>query len=85
LAIVHEGSLLYMEHCFFCHGFAVISGSSVPDLRYATAETHLQLQSIVLGGARESRGVPSFKDVLTPEQVHAIQAYILSRSAAAAH
>jgi quinohemoprotein ethanol dehydrogenase len=85
LAIVHEGSLLYMEHCFFCHGFAVISGSGVPDLRYATAETHHQLQSIVLGGARESRGMPSFKDVLKPEQVHAIQAYILSRSAAAAH
>jgi len=34
-----------------------------------------------LGGARESRGMPSFKDVLKPEQARAIQAYVLFRAA----
>ena len=61
-------------------------GSSVsPDLRYSTAETHHQFESIVPGGARESRGMPAFKDVLKREQLPALQAYILSGAAAAAN
>jgi quinohemoprotein ethanol dehydrogenase len=81
---MHEGNVLYMRYCFYCHGVGVISGSSVSDLRYATAETHHQFESIVLEGARESRGMPSFNDALKPDQVHAIQAYVLSQAAAAA-
>ncbi len=73
-----------MRYCLYCHGVGVISGSSVPDLRYVTAETHHQFQSIVLGGVRESRGMPSFHDALKPDQVRAIQAYVLSQAAAAA-
>jgi len=83
-AAVREGTALYTRYCFYCHGVGVVSGSSIPDLRYATAETHGQFQSIVLGGARESRGMPSFKDALQPNQVRAIQAYVLSQAAAAA-
>ena len=81
---IHEGNVLYMRYCFYCHGVGVISGSSVPDLRYATPETQDQFESIVLEGARESRGMPSFHDALKPDQVHAIQAYVLSQAAAAA-
>jgi quinohemoprotein ethanol dehydrogenase len=84
-ATVHEGSVLYMKYCFICHGVGVVSGSGIPDLRYATAETHHQFESIVLGGARESRGMPSFHDVLTPDELRAIQAYVLSQAAAAAN
>ena len=83
-ATVHEGLVLYMKYCFFCHGIGVVSGSGIPDLRYATAETHHQFESIVLGGARESRGMPSFHDVLKPDQLRAIEAYVLSEAAAAA-
>jgi quinohemoprotein ethanol dehydrogenase len=82
---IHEGTILYTKFCLYCHGVGVVSGSSVPDLRYATAETHHQFESIVLGGAREQRGMPSFKDALKPDQVRAIQAYILSQAAAAAN
>ena len=84
-AFIKEGSILYRRYCYFCHGVGVASGSSIPDLRYATAETHHQFQSIVLGGARESRGMPSFNDALKPDQVRAIQAYVLSQAAAAAN
>jgi quinohemoprotein ethanol dehydrogenase len=73
-----------MRQCFYCHGVGAISGSGVPDLRYATAATHHQFASIVLGGARQQGGMPSFKDVLKPDEVRAIEAYILSRAAAAA-
>ncbi|HEV2102545.1 MAG TPA: PQQ-dependent dehydrogenase, methanol/ethanol family, partial [Candidatus Acidoferrum sp.] len=83
-ATISEGSILYRQYCFYCHGAGVVSGSGIPDLRYATAETHHQFQAIVLEGARESRGMPSFKDAMKPDQVRAIQAYVLSRAAASA-
>jgi len=83
-ATVHEGALLYGTLCWNCHGINAVPGAGIPDLRYASAETHQQFESIVLGGTRESRGMPSFKDALKPAQVRAIQAYVLSRAAASA-
>jgi PQQ-dependent dehydrogenase (methanol/ethanol family) len=83
-ATVRAGNILFEKYCLYCHGVGAIAGSGIPDLRYATAETHHQFEAIVLGGARESRGMPSFRDVLKREQLPAIQAYILSRAAAAA-
>jgi quinohemoprotein ethanol dehydrogenase len=80
-SMISEGAVLYAQQCFYCHGVGVISSSSVPDLRYAGAATHHEFQSIVLGGARQQFGMPSFKDALKPEQVRAIEAYILSRAA----
>ena len=56
----------------------------LPDLRYATADIHRQFESIVLGGTRKTLGMPSFGDKLNASQVRAIQAYVLSRAAAAA-
>jgi PQQ-dependent dehydrogenase (methanol/ethanol family) len=84
-ATVHKGDVLFAKYCLYCHGVNAVAGSGIPDLRYATAETHHQFESIVLAGARESRGMPSFKDVLQRQQLRAIQAYILSRAAAAAN
>jgi quinohemoprotein ethanol dehydrogenase len=52
----------------------------LPDLRYATKAVHEQFESIVRGGARASLGMPSFKDLLSAEQVRAIEAYVLSRA-----
>jgi quinohemoprotein ethanol dehydrogenase len=84
-ATVHEGAILYGTFCFYCHGVNVVAGASIPDLRYASAQTHQQFEAIVLGGARESRGMPSFKDALKRDQIRAIQAYVLSRAAASAN
>ena len=39
------------------------------------------LKQIVLGGAYQSQGMPSFKQWLTVDDVKAIQAYILKRRA----
>jgi mono/diheme cytochrome c family protein len=83
-ATVREGKFLYATFCRACHGVDAVAGSGVPDLRYASAQTHQQFDAIALEGARESRGMPSFKDLLTREQVRAIQAYVLSRAAASA-
>ncbi|HTZ60898.1 MAG TPA: PQQ-dependent dehydrogenase, methanol/ethanol family [Acidobacteriaceae bacterium] len=79
-AMIREGDVLFARHCFYCHGVNAISSSGVPDLRYASAATHHQFESIVLGGARQQMGMPSFKDALTPDQVRAIEAYVLARA-----
>jgi quinohemoprotein ethanol dehydrogenase len=78
---VHDGQLLYAANCAQCHGLSVVAGP-LPDLRYATRQVHEQFEAIVLGGTRASLGMPSFKDLLTADQVKAIQAFVLSRAAA---
>ena len=77
--IVHGGGLLFNEHCAGCHGVNAVAGP-VPDLRYSTKATLEQIDDIVLGGKRASLGMPSFQKILSPTQVHAIQAYIVSRA-----
>jgi PQQ-dependent dehydrogenase (methanol/ethanol family) len=76
---VHEGKLLYGRNCSGCHGLDAIAGT-VPDLRYSTKSVHDQFEAIVIGGMRSSLGMPSFKDLLSADQVRAIQAYVLSRA-----
>jgi mono/diheme cytochrome c family protein len=53
---------------------------ALPDLRYASAEVHRQFSEIVLRGTRESRGMPSFKDVLDERKLRAIEAFVLARA-----
>jgi quinohemoprotein ethanol dehydrogenase len=77
--MIHDGQLLYAANCTSCHGLNVVAGP-LPDLRYSTRQVHEQFEAIVLGGARATLGMPPFKDLLTPDQVKAIQAYVLSRS-----
>jgi quinohemoprotein ethanol dehydrogenase len=83
-AAVREGKFLYATFCYRCHGVDAVAGVAIPDLRYASAQTHQQFDAIVLRGTRESRGMPSFSDLLTRNQVRTIQAYVLSRAAASA-
>jgi quinohemoprotein ethanol dehydrogenase len=82
---LREGKSLYATFCYRCHGVNAVAGAAIPDLRYSTAQVHQQFAAIVLGGARESRGMPSYSDLLTREQVRTIQAYVLSRAAASAN
>ena len=45
-----------------------------------TRTVHQQFEAIVLGGARASRGMPSFKDLLSADQVRAIQVFSRARA-----
>ena len=76
---VHEGGLLFNSYCAPCHGINAVAGPN-PDLRYASKEVHQDFENIVLGGARASAGMPSFKSILNADQVKAIQAYVLARA-----
>jgi mono/diheme cytochrome c family protein len=75
--MIKAGGELYTKLCSACHGVNAIA-AQLPDLRYATAEVHETLESFVLEGAREPLGMPSFKELLTPEQLKMIQAYVLA-------
>ena len=75
------GALRYDEVCRTCHGFDVVSGGMMPDLRYMSAETHAAFRDIVLGGIRAGTGMASFADVLNAGETEAIYAYIVTEAA----
>ena len=79
--LVSQGHLLYQTNaCIACHGIDVENvRSSIPDLRYASAETHRDIAAIVLGGTRVSNGMPAYPQ-MTQEELTALQAYILDRA-----
>ena len=78
---VDLGRRLFQDRgCSGCHGKDAVArvGGTVPDLRYATRETHLQWPGIVIGGARSARGMPAH--VLSADESEAIRAYIIARA-----
>jgi quinohemoprotein ethanol dehydrogenase len=76
--------VLFANHCSVCHGpMAVAGGSGVPDLRHSTAQTHAIFSEIVLEGRLIPAGMPKFDDVLEPDEVRGIQAWILEQARAA--
>jgi quinohemoprotein ethanol dehydrogenase len=79
-AEIEQGRVLFATFCSRCHGGDVVSGGSVPDLRYADASTQTVFEQIVRGGMRRQSGMPSFSEDLTSAQVRLIQAYVLDRS-----
>jgi PQQ-dependent dehydrogenase (methanol/ethanol family) len=78
--LLARGNVLYHDRCLACHGPMAISGGSIRDLRDASAETLDQFEAIVLGGAREALGMPSFREFLSREDVVALRAYVASRN-----
>jgi quinohemoprotein ethanol dehydrogenase len=79
-AEIEQGRVLFATFCGRCHGGNVVSGGSVPDLRYAEEPTHQMFEEIVRGGARREFGMPSFSEDLSSAQIRLIQAYILDRA-----
>jgi len=79
-AEIEQGRVLFANFCSRCHGGDVVSGGSVPDLRYAAESTHQMFEEIVLGGARREFGMPSFTGDLTSAQVRLVEAYVLDRA-----
>lgn len=76
---LEQGRALYHQYCLFCHGPAVVGGGVIQDLRYLDATRH---ESFV-GRTRRGLpplGMPSFGEVLTEEEVRAIQAYVIKRA-----
>jgi quinohemoprotein ethanol dehydrogenase len=75
-----RGRAVYGRHCIFCHGVAAESSGLVPDLRHASLAVHEDWNAIVLGGTRQSRGMPSFADHLSQADAQAVRAYVIARA-----
>ncbi|MBJ88650.1 MAG: PQQ-dependent dehydrogenase, methanol/ethanol family [Woeseia sp.] len=80
--VIAAGKTLYSKACRGCHGDGVAArfGGSVPDLRYATADTHATWHAIVVGGSKSSTGMPAMD--IAVEESEAIRNYVLSVSSA---
>ncbi len=76
--LAREGEDLYLSWCFGCHsarGEAQLGGN--PDLHRMNPETHGIFEAIVRGGSLADAGMASFSDVLSAEDVVAIQHYLV--------
>jgi hypothetical protein len=62
------------------NGGAAISSGEMPDLRFSSVEVHESWQSIVIGGSRQAKGMASFADILTPEEVDQIHDDVVYRA-----
>ena len=78
--VVAKGDSIYRGTCRLCHGYQAVSGGMTPDLRYMSAETHKAFKDIVLYGARAKDGMAPFADMLKPDDVDAIHAYLIDRA-----
>ena len=73
--IAHGASLI--ARCAGCHGYQGIK-NGYPNLWNLPPGAHAAFQTIVLDGALSYAGMPSFKDALSPDDVKAIQAFLIS-------
>lgn len=76
--VVKRGATLFASTCAQCHGQLAIGG--VKDLRHMDAATHAAFNDIVLKGLRVDKGMASFASLLTPDDVEAVHAYVISRA-----
>lgn len=74
---LEEGEVLFARYCERCHGFG---RGRISDLRRSTTATHNIFGDIVLNGAYVPRGMGRFDDVLTWQDLEAIQAYVIDQA-----
>ena len=64
-----------------CHGPEAATGGLAPDLRHSQPAIFDRYDQIVMGGALSGRGMPSFKQTVTANELAAIKAYVLTQRA----
>ncbi len=80
-----NGLVNYARNCAVCHGVFSVSSGALPDLRWSDYSGSEELwKSVVTDGVLQSNGMVSFADVLTPEDVEAIRAYVVAQAHAPA-
>ena len=83
VAQISEGDDIYHAQCASCHGGIGIPNEVAivaPDLRLMTLSSHQAMTDIVLGGSRADRGMPEFRDAVTPDQLQAIRGFIIEQA-----
>jgi quinohemoprotein ethanol dehydrogenase len=81
-ADITAGAALFARNCSGCHANA--ERAPVPDLRRSgMIRTAEGFQAVVRGGALQTRGMPSWDDLLSESQVEQIRADLVSIARAA--
>ncbi len=76
--LADHGASLFAARCARCHGGRGEARlSSYPDLHRMPSATHALFDAIVLDGLLADGGMASFADVLGPDDVKAIHAYLI--------
>jgi len=73
-----RGAALYGENCAKCHGDNVIGG--VKDLRKMSAKTRAMFLDILLKGAKEDLGMPTFAGQISEAQAKDVYGYLVTRA-----
>ncbi|OYW46156.1 MAG: PQQ-dependent dehydrogenase, methanol/ethanol family [Sphingomonadales bacterium 12-68-11] len=74
-ATIALGSALFTENCSICHSNQ--PRAPLPDLRRMQPGTHQVFDRIVLEGLLVPNGMPRWNDLLKPDQVTAIHAFLI--------
>lgn len=77
---IEEGRDLYNQYCMRCHGVGAKSTGIVPDLRFATKQTHEAWSAIVIGGTLRDKGMDSFANVIDIDEASKIHSYVIHRA-----
>jgi quinohemoprotein ethanol dehydrogenase len=76
------GKTVTFAHCGLCHGFALRSGGSAPDLRKSAIPLSIDaLTSVLRDGILIPRGMPQFAE-FTEAQIEGIQHYVRQQARA---
>ena len=73
---IKKGAELYETHCQTCHGPRLANPPWAADLRKFPREDHARFVDTVTYGRR---GMPPWEDVLKPDDIEALWAYVASR------
>ena len=59
-----RGALVYVTHCYVCHGSNAVAAGTAPDLRTsAVLRDKAMLRSVVHDGVLQANGMPRFEEI----------------------
>jgi quinohemoprotein ethanol dehydrogenase len=76
-AAIRDGEVRFVQECSRCH---VLGPSVTPDLRNLAPGLHAMFNDIVLHGAVAPTGMERFDDLLSPQEVEHIHAYLIDEA-----
>jgi quinohemoprotein ethanol dehydrogenase len=74
---IDQGRFIYNMHCGVCHGGNATSAGMIPDLRYSINTIAPAWKAIVIDGAFEMNGMPSWSEYLDVEDMEKVKAYVV--------
>lgn len=78
--VVKRGDVLYHQNCFQCHGLMAVSSGVTSDLRFMSSAVHKNFRKILLESGLVKKGMASYEDLLSEQDVEAIHAYLVVRA-----